>query len=292
MIKVFYRDEQTAPNAESFSPSAGKPAKAVESWYASDFPIEVSSFEPLTATEIALAHDPAMVRAVLACEAPNGFSNRSPEVAASLPYTSGSMAAAALYALQTGRVAVSPTSGFHHAGFNGPSAFCTFNGLMIAAQMCLANGAAKVGIIDCDAHYGNGTDNIIRHLGLQDKVQHWTLGRTRTHITAQNAERWLSVFPKIVEKFKGCDVLLYQAGADPHIEDPLGGTLTSEQMRLRDRIVFTVAHALKIPVAWNLAGGYQNPLRKVLDLHDATMEECVSTYLTSSDKLIFNQENI
>jgi hypothetical protein len=33
-----------------------------------------------------------------------------------------------------------------------------------------------------------------------------------------------------------CDVLLYQAGADPHINDPLGGWLTTAQLRERDRI--------------------------------------------------------
>jgi acetoin utilization deacetylase AcuC-like enzyme len=33
-----------------------------------------------------------------------------------------------------------------------------------------------------------------------------------------------------------CEVLLYQAGADPHINDPLGGWLTTAQLRERDRI--------------------------------------------------------
>ena len=29
------------------------------------------------------------------------------------------------------------------------------------------------------------------------------------------------------------------------------------------------------PIAWNLAGGYQNPIEKVLELHLATVEECI-----------------
>ena len=43
--------------------------------------------------------------------------------------------------------------------------------------------------------------------------------------------------------------------------------------------MFETARALKIPVAWNLAGGYQQPLRKVLDVHDNTMRACAAVYL-------------
>lgn len=44
---------------------------------------------------------------------------------------------------------------------------------------------------------------------------------------------------------------------------------------------------MDIPVVWNLAGGYQTPLRKVLDIHDNTMKACEDTYLSppyQSDK--------
>ena len=55
----------------------------------------------------------------------------------------------------------------------------------------------------------------------------------------------------------GCDLILYQAGADPHIDDPLGGWLTTKQLQQRDKRVFSASAEWKIPVAWNLAGGYQ-----------------------------------
>jgi hypothetical protein len=38
-----------------------------------------------------------------------------------------------------------------------------------------------------------------------------------------------------------------------------------------------------VPVAWNLAGGYQTPLRKVLDVHDATMRACLEVYGAPGD---------
>ena len=34
--------------------------------------------------------------------------------------------------------------------------------------------------------------------------------------------------------------------------------------------MFKTLKDLNVPVAWNLAGGYQTPLRKVLDIHDNT----------------------
>ena len=49
-------------------------------------------------------------------------------------------------------------------------------------------------------------------------------------------------------------------------------------MRQRDRIVFEAAKSAGVPLAWNLAGGYQVPVWKVGALHVATMEECVRGY--------------
>jgi acetoin utilization deacetylase AcuC-like enzyme len=73
--------------------------------------------------------------------------------------------------------------------------------------------------------------------------------------------------------------VLYQAGADVHIDDPLGGVLTTEQMTERDRIVFAAARTHATPIAWNLAGGYQRPLGKVVDLHSNTLRACVREFV-------------
>jgi hypothetical protein len=40
-------------------------------------------------------------------------------------------------------------------------------------------------------------------------------------------------------------------------------------------LVFKTAKELQIPIVWNLAGGYQNPLSKVLDIHENTMHEAL-----------------
>jgi hypothetical protein len=56
-------------------------------------------------------------------------------------------------------------------------------------------------------------------------------------------------------------------------------------MRMRDAIVFGKCHSQGVPVAWNLAGGYQrdgmDTIKPVLRLHRATMEECVKVFTGS-----------
>ena len=266
-IPVFYRPEMCA-DADSFSKSPTKPALVVDAWQSEGIPIEIKSFDPLTRSEIAVAHDDQMVDDVLDLKIPNGFGNKSAAVAASLPYTSGSMRAAVHAALENGIGAVSPTSGFHHAGYDFNGGFCTFNGLMIAAIPLLMDGW-KVGILDLDMHCGNGTDDIASHFKLpRRKLPRHSQGSLEDF----EVEPWLKTLPAfIVHQFGNCDVVLYQAGADPHVDDPLGGWLTTEQLFERDRIVFNTLRELRIPCAWNLAGGYQDPLSKVIEIHSNTM---------------------
>jgi acetoin utilization deacetylase AcuC-like enzyme len=225
--------------------------------------------------EIALAHDRRYVQDVLALREPNGFGNYLSEVADSLPYTTGAIVSAARAALDH-RVAVAPVSGFHHACYDEAGGFCTFNGLVIAAQVLRRERHVKhVGILDLDQHYGNGTVDIRDRLGL-DWIAHYTAGAI--HRKETQADEFLAELPGLMNGFKSCDLLLYQAGADPHVNDPLGGWMTTEQLRARDRIVFQHCATVHLPIAWNLAGGYQNPLRKVLDIHDNTMAECIAAY--------------
>jgi acetoin utilization deacetylase AcuC-like enzyme len=274
MLKVFYSPCMVA-DSESFSPSAAKPQPVVASWRKLGIPIEVVEPEPVSVEQLRLAHEPEFVADVLAGRRSNGFGNRSRAVAASLPFTSGSMLAAARAALDIG-VAVSPSAGFHHAGHDHVGGFCTFNGLMVTVCTLHREGKLdRVGILDCDMHYGDGTDDIIETLGIR-WIEHFTAGANFSR--QRQADEFLRKLPAIVESMRRCDLILYQAGADPHIDDPLGGWLTTAQLAERDRLVFETAKALGIPVAWNLAGGYQDPLRKVLDIHDNTLSACWEVY--------------
>jgi acetoin utilization deacetylase AcuC-like enzyme len=118
-----------------------------------------------------------------------------------------------------------------------------------------------------------------------DYIQHYTFGAES--IYPDNAENWIKTLEeKLLDLYKHSDIIFYQAGADPHINDPLGGVLTTEQMAERDKIVFKVARYLNIPVVWNLAGGYQTPFEEVLKIHQNTILnwkdiECVETRIMS-----------
>ncbi len=275
-IPVFYSEHMLA-TAGSFSPSAGKPRQVLAAWHAAGLPITLRSFTPASERDICLAHDPVYVRGVLNGKLPNGFDNTSVEVARSLPYTTGAMIAAARAALESG-CACAPVSGFHHAQYSSASGYCTFNGLVITGAKLLAEDAVKrVMILDCDMHYGNGTDGILERLGLARSITNATFGRW-FHQPSQ-ASAYLQRLREVVAGFDAFDLVLYQAGADVHVNDPLGGVLTTDQIIERDQIVFEGARASDTPIAWNLAGGYQEPLRKVLDIHDNTMGACASVYL-------------
>jgi acetoin utilization deacetylase AcuC-like enzyme len=274
-IPVFYSDDMLA-DSDSFSPSARKPKAVVDACKLAGLPIEQWPIVPATVEDLCLAHDPDFVRAVLAGESPNGFGKTREDVARSLPFTNGAMLNAARASLQSG-IACAPTSGFHHAGYASAAMFCTFNGLMVAAIRLLRDQhVRRVLILDCDFHYGNGTDEIIERLDLANEIENATFGRS--FCTAAQAGRYLEHLARIAGTFAEFGLILYQAGADAHVNDPLGGILDSDQMRRRDRMVFEAASEARVPLAWNLAGGYQTPVSKVVQLHLATMEECARAY--------------
>lgn len=249
MIPVFYRPEQSCDDAVRVSPSAGKPALVMADWRSNSSisnHIEVNSFEPASTQAFYAAHSRTYVDGILSCQRANGFGSKSQNIAASLRYTTGSMIAAATHVLSNKvvgfNVAVSPTSGFHHAGYSDGGGFCTFNGLMATAIHVHSLGLAKkILIVDMDQHYGDGT--------IQQQQY---------------------------------DLVLYQAGADIHVDDPLGGLLTTDQMKQRDISIFSNCARLQIPLVWNLAGGYQRDdkggIEPVLALHRNTMLVCIGEF--------------
>lgn len=58
------------------------------------------------------------------------------------------------------------------------------------------------------------------------------------------------------------------AGADPYIDDQLGGlNLTMEGLRERDETVMDIALRKGVPVAVVLAGGYARELADTISIH-------------------------
>ena len=274
-MKTFYNPKMVA-DADSFSLSPLKP-KLIAAYAEQKSPNSVLDFEPATVDQIKLAHDPRYVDGVFALKKPNGFGNCEKEVADSLPWTVGSMIHAVRYV--TGnkkigqRVALSPTSGFHHAGYADGGGYCTFNGLVISLLVARAEGRIKTAtIIDGDQHWGDGTEDIIKRLGL-DWITHWSGQR-------HDVAKYHQEFRLACREACKTDLVIYQAGADIHVEDPLGGLLTTQDMIQRDRYVLGSICKMK-PLVWNLAGGYrldkqaktiEGKLEPVMALHRNTYD--------------------
>ena len=284
-IEVHYSPKQVScPESDSITPR--KPAWVVEDWLSQNLPVTVVEPLPVTREQLLLAHTPDYVDGVLNCTLANGFGSYEKEVADSLPWTCGSLLSAARAALNNRQVACSPSSGFSHAGPDYSHRGCTLNGLMVAAMALKAEGKAqRVGILNCDYHYGGGTADIMHLRGTQ-----WIRVFSQTSWKSDDAKPYLARLVNLVGQFEDCDLLIYQAGANQHIDDDCGGFLTTAELALRDKIVFTVAKTMGLPVVWNLAGGnpkevwnlaggYQSGVPHLLELHRNTMAACIAAYL-------------
>ena len=265
-----------------YSPSGEKPSAVYADWIEQNL-IEPVAFESVSQEDLYLGHSTAYVEGVFSGKTNNGHGNKSLDVAESTRWTVGSMVAAAREAVQS-RVACSPSSGFHHAHYGAGGGFCTFNGLIVASRKLLAEGLVRrVGILDCDWHYGDGTADIIRRLKLENEIVHHTSGAE----SFRDSSYYFNWLESAIQQLREANVelILYQAGADAHIDDPLGGLLTNEELSKRDSMVFEQCSQSEIPMAWNLAGGYQRDaaggISKVLEIHRETMRQC---------KRVFGQE--
>ena len=244
--------------------SLNKPSKVVEAIRAFDPDVEVIPALPLPTADFYRAHNKTYVDELLACQIDNGFGDRRPAVITQIRYANGSFVQAAEEAIESG-VCLSPTSGYHHAGYTFGGGFCSLNALIVAAQRLKAHGRIdRCLIIDGDGHYGDGTADIIKRLNLT-WIKHLTRG-------APLGKDTIDLIRDEIAANKA-DIVLYQAGADAHIDDNFGaGYLTTEVWKRRDYAVFQGCRDVGVPVAWNLAGGYSG--QRTIHLH-------VSTYATA-----------
>jgi acetoin utilization deacetylase AcuC-like enzyme len=227
----------------------------------------------------------------------------TPQLYPSVLLTCGGCFAAAERALRDG-VGAALVSGFHHAHADHGEGFCTFNGLVVAAEALRAAGEiATIAVFDMDLHYGNGTAALatsrpwLVNVSLYGNdyhanktypdvsVLHHADGANHRSIALPNGCRRDGMLaameqglPLLLEHGKP-DLLLYQAGADPYREDPYSPLdLDHDDLRERDRLVFEFARAESLPIAWVLAGGYTEDTRKVVQVHLNTFDAALEVY--------------
>lgn len=267
------------------SPSPMKPKLLAEYWKLRQKPVEFKSVIPITRDIYYLAHDRDYVDLVLNGKRSNGFGNFDKGVIATLPYLTGSVVQAGECVLNNeSLVAFSLSSGSHHACWGNGGGFCTFNHNVTAAIFLKQKyKIKKVGLLCGDVHFSDGDFNIQKKLNL-DWLQIYSFGGEV--IRSEEAEEWLQSFYQTCLSFEGCDLVFYNASADPHIDDDLGGVLTTDQMKRRDAIVFETMKMLGIGVVVTSAGGYQmrkdGSIQAVLDLHTQTLDEAIRVYTRRS----------
>ena len=282
-VPVVFSEEMVGDPWRAAAPGPLKARQVAQALRESGLPLEWVAPEPATRADLHRTHDPAFVDAVLACQRASAFGTLSEELARSLPYTCGAVHASALLAIEHG-ISASLTCGFHHAQYDRPRSFCTFNGLVVASQRLLHEGRVqRIAILDCDYHYGDGTDALIQRHGLGRQVRHESLGRRfRDRADARAYLKALAGLPALFDDFAP-ELILYQAGVDVHLDDPLGGMLTTDEMHERDHLVFSYARDACIPLAWNLAGGYQvesdGTHPKMVALHLNTFQAAVDVFI-------------
>jgi len=254
--------------------------------------VEFHQSTPATFAELELVHDPAYVVAVRDGEpwdlAESNGIGWDDGLFDAVSASTGGARDAALWALRNRRHAGAGSSGLHHARYEGGNGFCTFNGLVVAARAALAAGAQRVLIVDFDAHCGGGTASLIEHVdGIEQiDVSVNTFDHYRSRPDAQlwmaNSSNYLEIVDQAlaaVEAPDTVDLVLYNAGMDPH--QLAGGVhgLTTGMLAAREERLFSWAHHHKLPVAFVFAGGYTDyglTMDQVVDLHRLTIDAALA----------------
>jgi acetoin utilization deacetylase AcuC-like enzyme len=179
-------------------------------------------------------------------------------------------------------LACNTAGGTHHAFPNYGSGFCIFNDLAIAARVLqrlhLVN---KILIIDLDVHQGDGTayifaqDPTVFTFSMHCEVNFpGTKQQSDLDIPLPEGmkdEAYLAtlakILPDVLTQVKP-DLVLYDAGVDPHRDDQLGKlALTDEGLFHRDVQVLQTCIQQRYPVACVIGGGYCKDMENLVYRH-------------------------
>ena len=297
MLHVVHHPDYVAPAAPGSSFPFDKYGLVMLALEESGRPYCVHAPEPMPRGWIEAVHDPAYVGEVLDLRLPRdkerriGFPINERIARRSLLSIGGTWAAARLARVHG--YAANSAGGSHHALVDTGAGYCVFNDLVIAANRLLAEGeATRILVIDLDVHQGDGTAALT---SARDDVFTLSLHAAK-NFPARKAtstldvpladglgdeaylETLAEVLPRALDGFAP-DLILYQAGVDPHAADRLGRLALSDAgLAARDRMVASLARARTIPLASTLGGGYGEDRRAVARRHAATMLALADAY--------------
>ena len=290
-MRLFYSSDYTAA-AVSFD-TMRKSGWIAESLSSNPIPgVEIVAPTSLTFQEIAEVHDAKYVKSVRRGEPKNlaesqGFT-WDPGIWKAVTASNGGVVAAADAAMTDG-VSGSLSSGLHHAQEARGAAFCTFNGLVIAARKALTHGARAVLILDLDSHCGGGTHSLIENdkrirqvdVSLNSVDAYWASGSNTLDIV-RDVDKYLPTIGQRLGELGHFDLCLYNSGMDPEERCEVGGFpgINAEVLRQREQLVFSWAKHRGMPIAFVLAGGYCGAAltqENLVTLHRFTIESAQSS---------------
>jgi acetoin utilization deacetylase AcuC-like enzyme len=253
--------------------------------------------KPMPRHWLEAAHDSAYVEAVLTATVEKSVERRigfpvTPTVSRRAVLSPGGTWLAAKLALEHG-YAANAAGGSHHALPDSGAGFCVFNDLAIAALRLVGEGdVARVLIVDCDVHQGDGTATI---LADRDDITTLSLHAEKNfpvrkaHSTLDVAlpdglgdEAYLAALAPALDAMidrTRPEIILLQAGVDIHADDKLGRlALTDAGIAARDTLVASRARSLGIPLASAMGGGYGSDVHAVAARHALTMRNLCGAY--------------
>lgn len=210
----------------------------------------------------------------------------SPELVERSRRSSGGTISACRTALTDG-VSANLAGGTHHACPDHGEGYCVFNDSTIAARAMQTEGRAhKIVVIDCDVHQGNGTaaavgdDSTIYTFSIHGE-NNFPFRKVNSHLDIglpdfTGDDEYLETLEIAVARILDLqqpDLVIYQSGADPYVNDKLGRlSLTKQGLAQRDQLVLGMCHAERIPVAVTMGGGYAEQVDDIVDIHLQTIQ--------------------
>ncbi len=290
MLHVVHHADYMAPRPERGTFRFDKYYLVMEQLRESGAPITEHAPEPMPREWLEAVHCPDYVDEVFRAEVPRAKERRigfpvTPAITSRVRHTNGGTWLAAQLARAHGYAANS-AAGSHHALHDTGAGYCVFNDLAVTANRLIAERhAARVLIVDCDVHQGDGTASLtagredIFTLSLHAE-KNFPVRKARSSLDIAlpdgldddgYMETLTRHLPQVMADFAP-DFVLYQAGVDPHVDDKLGRlALTDAGLALRDRFVIGESRRLGLPVASALGGGYGDDPRLVAARHAASM---------------------
>lgn len=245
---------------------------------------------PAGRADIVRVHDTAYADAVLGARVPADIERRigfavTPAVARRAVMSVGGTLAAARVALQRG-FAANVAGGSHHAMPGGGAGFCVLNDLAIATAALIDDGSARrVLIIDLDVHQGDGTAACLskvagafpfsihadRNFPVRKVAGFHDVALPDDADDDQYLAALGAALPGLFDRARP-DLVLVQAGVDPHADDRLGRlALSGDGLVARDQLVRVACMAAGVPFAVTLGGGYDADVVQLGRRHAASL---------------------